>query len=347
MRLPDFAPHWTRVAALGFLLSASAAPARARADAEKPVLVIDLNVGLERALATSGALAVGTGQAGYVELDKGNLLGLVAPISAKSGANPAEGTLLLLREALRSSDRFDPSGCAARGSRIRTWFELVDPDALAAAPTAVPLWVTRGVRIFSLAAANESPLTTTTGAPPSSLVSGLTPIGRDVVQRILAARALVDVSRLSALAFDEVVQLALEARVPVIATHVAARALAEQQANLSDGQLSDIARTGGLVALTFDRRQIAPGRTARIEHVVRQLKYLVRIMGAEHVAIGSGFETGEDVPLDLPSAARYPRLARALRASGLSAGDVERIFHGNAERILCGSNSSSDAVKEP
>ncbi len=324
-----------RIARLSSTLLAILLVQHALAQSSPAVPVFDLNVGLERATTMPGTLAVGTGQAGYLQLAKGHVSGILTPFPPANAEPNAAVDILSLRESLTTSDHFDSFGCAAKSSRIRTWFELVSPEELAADPSSVLLWITRGARAFRLVNVRDSALATSTATPPAALVSGLTPIGREVVTRILAGNGLVDVSRLSSIAFDEVIQLALASHEPVIATHVAAAALAAHPWNMSDQQLIDISRTGGLVALTFDRRQLAPGRTARIDHVVSQLKHLARTMGSDHVALGSGFETGEDVPLDLESATQFPRLAAKLLAAGLSRSDVERIFHENAERVLC------------
>jgi len=72
-----------------------------------------------------------------------------------------------------------------------------------------------------------------------------------------------------------------------------------------------------------------------VEHLVRQISYMVRIAGPEHVALGTGFESGAGPVRDFLGAGDFPRLAMALRSAGLSTADVELVFHRNAQRILC------------
>ena len=67
----------------------------------------------------------------------------------------------------------------------------------------------------------------------------------------------------------------------------------------------------------------------------------MRVAGPEHVALGTGFEAGVSPVVDFESAADFPRLASALRAAGLSQEDIARVFHENAERVLCPRNSAS------
>ncbi|MEO6602690.1 MAG: membrane dipeptidase, partial [Polyangiaceae bacterium] len=145
----------------------------------------------------------------------------------------------------------------------------------------------------------------------------------------------VDVSNASDLTIDDVIALARERRSPVIATHSNARALADQPRNLGDSQIRAIATSGGIVGVTASQGQLAAGRPATIQHLVRQIVYLVAIAGPEHVALGTGFEAGVTDVQDFQSAADLPRLARALRRAGLSEHDLELVMYRNAQRVLC------------
>ena len=69
--------------------------------------------------------------------------------------------------------------------------------------------------------------------------------------------------------------------------------------------------------------------------VVRQVLYLVRIGGIDHVAIGSDFEGDITPPAELSDASTFPRLAAALEKAGLSREEVTKIFSANALRVLC------------
>ena len=310
----------------------------AEPDAIAQVPVVDLRVGLSRSLIRDASLAKGAGQAGYVELGKGGVIGALLPLPTPIAGQPSAPALpayVALRRALETSQRFAINDCRRTNARISAWFELEAPDELAREPSSVGLWAVRGARVFAIASEHDNELTTAaTGFEPGP-VTGLTDAGRDVVSRILTAGALVDVSGASELSIDEVIELARKARMPVIATHSNARALAGQPRNLSDAAIRAIARSGGVIGVTAVHGLIAPGRSATVEHLVRQISYLVRVAGPEHVALGIGFESGAGPVRDFGSAGDFPRLAVLLRAAGLSQPDVQRVFYGNALRILC------------
>ncbi|HEX2671076.1 MAG TPA: membrane dipeptidase [Polyangiaceae bacterium] len=309
---------------------------RAASEATWNPPVVDLRVGLSQAMSRDPSLAQGSGQAGYVQLERGGVVGVLLPLPAHEPdalrRKNALSDYFTLRGALESSQRFAIDDCRRRTGRISVWFELEAANELAQAPSAVGLWVERGVRVFRIGSERDNPLATS-GAN-ASLV-GLTLVGRDVVNRILAAGALVDVSDASEQTLFQVLELAEKAGAPVIATHSNARALADRPRNLSDDAIRGIARSGGVIGVTVLRDSLAAGRSATLDHWVHQIVYLVRVAGPEHVALGTGFESGAGPVRDFLGARDFPRLAMSLRAAGLSAPDVERVFSGNAERILC------------
>jgi membrane dipeptidase len=315
-------------------------PVGARAEREtawRPP-VIDLRVGLSRAVNRDPSLAHGASQAGYVELERGGVIGVLLPLPALDHDSPPKSALsayFTLRAALDSSQRFAIGDCRGRTGRISAWFELEAPDELAQAPSAVGLWVERGVRVFRIGGERDNQLATVATSLAPSPSTGLTLVGREVVSRIIAAGALIDVSDASPRSIADVLEIAAKSHAPVIATHSNARALSDRPRNLSDTAIRGIAQSGGVIAVTALHGSLAAGRPATLDHLVRQIAYLVRVAGAEHVALGTGFESGAGPVRDFLVAGDFPRLATSLRTAGLSAGDVEGVFSHNAQRILC------------
>jgi len=313
-------------------------PARTGSDAAWNTPVVDLRVGLSQARDKDPSLAVGAGQAGYLALERGGVIGVLLPVST-GGFNSRQTTALSeyvsLRGSLESSQRFGFDDCRNQAGRISVWFELEAPNELAKSPSTVRRWIERGVRVFRIAGGHDNELATVSTDTAPGPVSGLTRIGRDVVTEVLAAGALVDVSGASDLTIDDVLELAERFRAPVIATHSNARALADRAGNFSDSTIRAIARSGGLIAATAARDLLAAGRSAKLDHLVRQIVYMVQIAGPEHVGLGTGFESGVGPVRDFHGANDLPRLAVSLRAAGLSAADVERVLYRNAQRLLC------------
>ena len=326
----------------------AAVPTPDRVAVKDSVPVVDLRVGLSRSLFHGEGLAKGLGQAGYVELVRGGVKGIVLPfpVPEREAARrrAPESAFLSLRDALSLSQRFKRDGCNDAVSGIGTWLSLEAPDELARSPDQVGLWATRGVRLFAIGGMNDNGLATSAAPTGPGAITGLTAAGRDVVQRILAAGALIDVSNASEPSIDDVTDLAAQAGVPVVAGHANARSLADSPWNLSDPQLRGIAKTGGLVGVTARHGMLATGRNATLRHVVEQIRHIVRVAGPDHVALGSSFEDGVGPVADFKSAADYPRLARALGDAGFSRDIVERVFYKNALRVLCAKHDAGASM---
>jgi membrane dipeptidase len=338
---------------LALVIAAAVSVARlpiAGADVEeRPVAVVDLHVDLAYQYNyRHRSFSEGTGQYPAHLLRKAGVVGVVLPLYVPKHVS-AMGPRLedLDRSASRvlgaigESSAYAAPGCAppARG-RVRTWFAFEGAAPLGDAADSVPGWVARGVKLFGLVHTYDNALATSSGvSPPSS--RGLSDTGRALVERIQSAGGVIDVSHASDPAVRDVIALARAAGrsgVPVVASHSNARALARHPRNLTDDQIRAIAATGGLIGVNFHSPFLARGRRATIDDVVRTVRHLVSVGGADHVAIGSDFEGDIRPPPGLEDVRGFQRLAGALQASGMSRDLVEKVFSRNALRVLCPAN---------
>jgi membrane dipeptidase len=311
-------------------------PSPGRADPDPGNPVVDLDVQLPFQLVTKGrALEWGLGQASAAQMRRGGVYGVVLGLGRgrPSDERALTSDYLAVQRGLARSSELRLPGCGSKRPGVRTWLSIADSSSFAGSPNAPALWKTRGVRFFGLIGRRDNALGTA-ASTPEPVVTGLTDAGKEVVKSVHRAGGIVDVSGTSAMTFREVVQQAREDGVPVVATHSGARALADDPSNLDDGQLRDIASTGGVVGLSLDQNMLTRGRETRLPHVIRQVRHLVRVAGPDHVAIGSGYENIQP-PTALANASRFPRLGNALQASGLSRRTIRKVFAGNALRLLC------------
>jgi membrane dipeptidase len=78
-------------------------------------------------------------------------------------------------------------------------------------------------------------------------------------------------------------------------------------------------------------RRIPPVSAAR---VVDHIDHIARIVGVEHIGVGSDFDGINATPADLSSVADYPNLTKELMRRGYGAADVEKILGGNILRVM-------------
>lgn len=120
---------------------------------------------------------------------------------------------------------------------------------------------------------------------------GLTPLGRQVVERLNARRIMVDLSHSGE-------QTCLDAiaasKAPISINHTGCRALTDLPRNKTDAELRGVAQKGGFVGVYFMPFLKLDGHP-HAEDVVAHIDHAVKVCGEDHVGIGTdGSITGID-----------------------------------------------------
>src|SRR5262249_37287872 len=71
-----------------------------------------------------------------------------------------------------------------------------------------------------------------------------------------------------------------------------------------------------------------------VSRIVDHIDHVVKLVGIDHVGIGSDFDGVQAVPADLESVADLPKLTRELLRRGYSGQDSARILGGNMRRVM-------------
>ncbi|HJR07880.1 MAG TPA: dipeptidase [Pyrinomonadaceae bacterium] len=71
-----------------------------------------------------------------------------------------------------------------------------------------------------------------------------------------------------------------------------------------------------------------------VARVVDHIDYIVRLVGVDHVGIGSDFDGIQAVPHDLATVADFPNLTVELLKRGYSESDINKILGGNMLRVM-------------
>jgi len=78
-------------------------------------------------------------------------------------------------------------------------------------------------------------------------------------------------------------------------------------------------------------KRLPPVSVAR---VVDHIDYIVKLVGVDHVGIGSDFDGIQAVPHDLSNAADFPNLTAELLKRGYAESDINKILGGNMLRVM-------------
>jgi membrane dipeptidase len=177
---------------------------------------------------------------------------------------------------------------ARREKKIGIIFGVQNAAMLGDRPARVDLFADLGLRVVQLTYNPANGLGDGATAPQNR---GLTPFGREVVERLNANRVMVDLSHSGERTCLEAAALS---RRPISINHTGCRALNDVPRNKSDAELRLVASRGGFVGIYF-MPFLNPSSVAHAEDVVRHIDHAVNVCGEDHVGIGTdGGTTGID-----------------------------------------------------
>jgi membrane dipeptidase len=186
-------------------------------------------------------------------------------------------------------------------------------------PGRVDAFFDMGVRIIQLTYNSLNQLGGGSLAPGNP---GLTPYGRDVVERLNTKRIAIDLSHSGT-------QICLDAarasQRPICISHTACKAVADSPRNKSDEELRLVAEKGGYVGIFF-MPYLNPGRAFTSEHVADHIDHAIKVCGEDHVGIGSDHGVN-DIGDRAVARAYYGKIVAARRKQGISVtGEDESIL---------------------
>lgn len=155
--------------------------------------------------------------------------------------------------------------------------------------------------------------------------SGLTELGRQTLREMERLGITLDLAHLAPQGVDEALDLATR---PAVFSHGGVRGTCDNQRNLSDEHVREIAAGGGVIGIGYWPWAVcgtSPG------DIARAIAYVARLVGADHVGLGSDYDGGTTVGFDT---SHLPALTQALLDEGLSERDVRRVLGDNILRVL-------------
>jgi membrane dipeptidase len=172
--------------------------------------------------------------------------------------------------------------------------------------------------------------------------NGLTPFGAEIVRAMNETGMAIDVSHCGERTSRDAIAAS---RKPVLITHANCRALAPRQPrNKSDALIRRMAAGGGVMGITMVRA-FAGGSSPTIDDVLDHFDHVARLVGVEHVGLGSDLDTAARDPKSggvhafyairgLDPEVRVFQIADGLLARGYRREDVRLVLGGNFARAL-------------
>ena len=182
---------------------------------------------------------------------------------------------------------------------------------------------------------------------------------------------LIDISHVSDAAFYQTIELT---KTPVIASHSSLRAFTPGfERNMDNEMIKALGKNGGVIQINFGstfvikranawskkrsagqkvvqekfgensdeyknfREQFAkenPLPYASLDSVLDHIDHVVKLIGIEHVGIGSDYDgVGDSLPTDLKDVSTYPNLIQGLLNRGYNDAHIIQILSGNFMRV--------------
>ena len=188
---------------------------------------------------------------------------------------------------------------------------------------AVKTLARRGVAIIGIthffnkgvaSSANSYPFFPDANAPWP--IQGLSEFGRELTQEIENQGIIVDVTHATATALEDIFRVTTR---PMLASHSSVSTLGDHPYSLVDEHIEEIARRHGLVGVIIDPWWLSNYATlsdaeahGTLREVVRTIRYLVKLVGAQHVGIGTDFGGYVSPPTDMSRVSQIGRLRKLL-----------------------------------
>lgn len=159
---------------------------------------------------------------------------------------------------------------------------------------------------------------------------GVSLFGEQVIREMNRQGIMVDLSHASEKSFYDALDIS---RTPIVCSHSSCRSLCDVPRNLTDDQLRSIARKDGVVQVTLYHGFLKKEGEASILDAVEHLNHMIRIMGIEHVGIGTDFDGDGGIP-GCASAAELINFTRLLLKNRYNEDDLQKIWGGNFLRVM-------------
>jgi len=163
------------------------------------------------------------------------------------------------------------------------------------------------------------------GSLHGSTDQGLTEFGRDVVAASVAQGLILDVAHSSPQVVRDVIEMT---DVPIVLSHGGIHKVCPVKRNLPDALMQEIAATGGVIGIGYWADAVCDASPAGIARAIRGA---IKVVGANHVALGSDFDGSVETTFDTSELAA---LTQAMLDEGLSESQIRKVAGENMLRVV-------------
>lgn len=160
--------------------------------------------------------------------------------------------------------------------------------------------------------------------------SGVSHFGEDVIREMNDCGIMVDLSHASEKSFYDALSLS---STPIVCSHSSCRALCDHPRNLTDEQMRALASKDGVMQITAYHGFLKKTGEASILDLMEHLNHAIRVMGIEHVGLGTDFD-GDGGVSGFADSSEMLNFTRHLLIQRYSLEDIEGIWGRNFLRLM-------------
>lgn len=163
---------------------------------------------------------------------------------------------------------------------------------------------------------------------------GLKDKGIEFVKEMERLGIIIDVSHLSDAGFYDILS---NTEKPFVASHSNARSMCNNRRNLTDDMIKKLANRGGVIGINyfslFLDENSEENSIAKIDDMIRHMKYIKNIGGIDCIGLGSDFD-GIPCKVEINDASNIQILSEKMKKEGFKEEEVERIFYKNVLNLF-------------
>ena len=152
--------------------------------------------------------------------------------------------------------------------------------------------------------------------------NGLSSFGKQVVRDMNKLGIIVDMSHAAEKSFFDTLDLSEQ---PIVCSHSSSRALCDHPRNLTDDQMRALAAKGGVAQTTVYHGFLRKDSEATILDAIAHLEHAIKVMGIDHVGLGTDFD-GDGGVRGLADSSELINFTRQLLARRYSERDIQKIW---------------------
>ena len=160
---------------------------------------------------------------------------------------------------------------------------------------------------------------------------GMSRFGEQVIREMNRQGIMVDLSHAAEKSFYDALDISTK---PIVCSHSNCKALCDVPRNLTDDQLRALAAKGGVAHVTLYHGFLRNDRCeASIMDAIAHLEHAIKIMGVEHVGLGSDFD-GDGGVKGIADSSEMINFTLHLLRRRYNERDIARIWGGNWLRVM-------------